>query len=123
VILLRCLSMGLIVCVLSCSSNAPPQKNENQRRAAGDIEKTVRAVIGEQLKTNPDAIDMNKPLSGPPLNADDLDVVEIAMDLEERLGIMIPDEAIDGHGKRLTPSDLVNIVARAKQLPPTRKRK
>jgi len=119
----RTLSMLVLLVTLGCSNNAPPQKNENQRRAAGDIEKTVRAVIGEQLKTNPDAIDMNKPLSGPPLNADDLDVVEIAMDLEDRLGIMIPDDAIDGRGKRLTPFDLVNIATRAKQAPPTRKRK
>ena len=93
-----------------CGTEAPPAN----RAPAPNVEQTVRAVLGERLKVNPEQIDMDRPLAGPPLNADDLDFVEIVMDVEERLGIHIPDDLFDRLGPRITPRELVTIAGGAK---------
>ncbi len=124
---------GFLICMLmliglaACSNSPAPQN----AKPAADIEKTVRAVIAEQLKVNADTIDMKKPLSGPPLKADELDIVELVMTLEERLGVEIPDSAIDKYGglmpkngsSRLSPADLVSIAADAVANPTPRKKR
>ena len=57
---------------------------------------------------------MNKPLSDPPLKADDLDLVELVMEVEERLGVAIQDDQVEklsgklGKGPiRMTPIQIV----------------
>jgi acyl carrier protein len=77
------------------------------------IESLVRNVISELLKVDSSAIPMDKPISDPPLKADELDLVEIVMELEERQGVEIPDAAIES-SVRITPNQLVAIVRHAR---------
>jgi acyl carrier protein len=81
----------------------------------------VREVVAHQLGIDPSAVSMDRPISDPPLGADELDLVEIVMELEDRLGVEIPDAALERHlggafGKgpaRITPAQLVAVAADA----------
>jgi acyl carrier protein len=71
---------------------------------------------------------MDRPISEPPLKADDLDLVEIVMTLEERRGVEISDAALERYGKlggpvRITPNQLATIVKEAPKGAHTKKRK
>jgi hypothetical protein len=73
---------------------------------------------------------MDRPISDSPLKADDLDLVEIVMELEERLGIEIADAAIErqagplGKGTvRITPSQLVSIARDAPKVQPSKRKR
>lgn len=100
-------------------------------KIADTDEKVVRTVISELLKTEQSAIPMDKPIFGPPLNADELDLVEIVMELEERKGIEIPDEALanympEGSEKvtvGMTPNQLVSIITEASKRMQTKQKK
>src|ERR1019366_2588919 len=89
--------LPLLVLVGCGESNPEKPKAAN---ASPEVERVVRAVVARQLKVKADGIDMKKPLSA--LNADDLDIVEMVMDLEEQLDITIPDSAIERYGVRMT---------------------
>jgi acyl carrier protein len=108
--------------VLGCSSPVPT--TTSAKTTSPEHEKIVRAVIANTMKANPASIDMNRSLSDPPLKADELDLVEMVMELEDRLGISVPDEELEraggtvGKGSvRLTPAQLVTIVSKAKSSP------
>jgi acyl carrier protein len=112
------------------------QKNDSDILA---LRKTVRKVIAQHLAVSVDLVDMDKPLCEPPCKADDLDLVEIVMALEERLAIEIPDKMLEDRLKErgkflakvesnrkstvvtITPNELVDIVIEAKKQPPKRK--
>ncbi|RDU68192.1 acyl carrier protein [Helicobacter cholecystus] len=51
----------------------------------------VKAIVVEQLGVSPDEVKMESKFVDD-LNADSLDVVELIMELEEKLGVAIPDE-------------------------------
>lgn len=51
----------------------------------------VKAIVVEQLGANPDEVKMESKFVDD-LGADSLDVVELIMELEEKLGVTIPDE-------------------------------
>lgn len=51
----------------------------------------VKAIVVEQLGVSADEIKMESKFVDD-LNADSLDVVELIMELEEKLGVSIPDE-------------------------------
>ena len=51
----------------------------------------VKTIVVEQLGVSPDEVKMESKFVDD-LNADSLDVVELIMELEEKLGVAIPDE-------------------------------
>lgn len=87
------------------------------------IEKSVRQCVAAQFQVDGQSIEMDMSISTPPLNADDVDLVEIIMELEDRLGVSISDEAVDranggtlGTGQvRVTPQQLVDLVKSSPQ--------
>jgi acyl carrier protein len=117
----RLLLIAIFGLAFGCTSQ-PPAETDRSPSHKSEAERIVRAAIGDVFKVNPSAIDMNRPLSQAPLNADDLDLVELVMVVEERLGVVIPDERVEelSGGKlgkdpiRLTPAQLVRLAQEAK---------
>ena len=68
---------------------------------------------------------MSRPLSEAPYNADDLDLVELVMEIEDRLEVRIADERVEemSGGKlgkaaiRITPAQLVILAKQARPNP------
>ena len=75
--------------------------------APATVERGVREVLAQQLGRRPEAIAMDTPLVHPTVGADELDIVEIVMALEDRFKIAIDDAKVE---PGLTPRHLVNIV-------------
>jgi acyl carrier protein len=101
---------------VACNYTTNPPKAP----AADDAEqKLVRTVIADQLKVDPASIVMDRPISEPPLKADELDLVEIVMTLEEQRGVEISDAALERYGNlgdslRITPNQLASVVREAR---------
>jgi acyl carrier protein len=122
--------VGLLVLVLGCTANTESPKGQPGDVKLDAAEKMVRAVIAEQMKVDASAIRMDNSISDPPTKADDLDLVEIVMTLEERVGVEITDAAIERYlgGKminappRITPNQLARIVREAPKLEVKRKK-
>jgi acyl carrier protein len=94
------------------------------------VERVVREVIADLLKVDAAVIPMDRPMSDPPLKADDLDLVEIVMEVEERLGIEIADDALERQGGRLekglvwiTPNQLVSVARKAPKAQQSKRKK
>lgn len=137
--LFRCFGLFLAISVTGCAPTSEPPKKDSSvnadpkaSRAEDDAEQLVRLVISENLKVAQGEIPMDKPISAPPLNADELDLVELVMELEDRKGIVISDDALDrftgtkfGKGPvQITPNQLVLLVREApKQQLSKKKRK
>jgi len=107
-------AISLAVC--GCSPNADVAKSR------AEPEKVVRAVVANILKVDAADIKMDESISSPPLNADELDLVEIVMELEERFGISIADSALDrfleqneGGSIPITPNQFLTIVREAQK--------
>lgn len=66
----------------------------------------VKAIVVEQLGVSADEVKMESKFVED-LNADSLDVVELVMALEEKLGIEIPDEVAE---KMATVGDVVAYI-------------
>jgi acyl carrier protein len=120
---------GIVLLILAAGCFDSSQKNTAPVKAPLDVEKAVREVIAKHLNVKPEAIDMRRPLTD--LKADDLDIVEIVMTLEERLEVAIPDSVLDKHGgllpkngpSRITAADLVAAAEESLSTPtPRRKR-
>jgi acyl carrier protein len=113
--------VALIVAAIGCASSTEPPNASTKENSPDAAEKLVRAVIADLLKVDSASIQMDKPISDPPLKADDLDLVEIVMELEERHGIEIADAAVERYigGKLrkgpvpITPNQLALIVREA----------
>lgn len=109
--------ISLIVILIGCNTEREPTKGpEIQARSDGN-KSAVRAVISELCKLEAAAIPMDRPISDPPLKADDLDLVEIIMELEDRLGVKISDATVERYAGKLgkgpikiTPNQLVLVV-------------
>lgn len=107
-----------------CASNPEQPKSNSDEGSPDSAEKAVRAVISELLKVDSSTIPMDRPISEPPLKADDLDLVEIVMELEERQGVEISDAAVERYARgklgkgpiRITPNQLVLLVKEAPKL-------
>lgn len=80
-------------------------------------QKAVQSILAEQFKVEPNVIGMDQPITAPPLSADDLDLVEIVMELEDRFGVLIPDSSVPlvSEKSQLTPNQLVSIVQEARK--------
>jgi acyl carrier protein len=124
------LSTLLFACAIGCTqslngSPARPPRSTSQdqnRDNATNVAKIVRDVVAERFKIKPQDIDMTKPLSDPPLKADELDLVQIVITLEERFQVEFPDNIVEKHGGaklgdracKLSPLLLVRIAEESK---------
>jgi acyl carrier protein len=109
--------ISLIVILIGCSSEREPTKGPEIQAQSDGNKSAVRAVISEILKLEAAAIPMDRPISDPPLKADELDLVEIIMELEDRLGVKISDATVELYAGKLgkgpikvTPNQLVLLV-------------
>ncbi len=59
-----------------------------------DIDTTVENIITDRLQVDPAAIDDDTSLTGDAIDADSLDLVEVAEAIHANLGIHIPDDAL-----------------------------
>ncbi len=72
---------------------------------------TVRAQAAKILKVDPGKIDVSKPLNA--AGADELDVVEIVLAVEQALGVTIPDRELgERPSQTLTLKQLSEIAAK-----------
>ena len=80
----------------------------------------ISDIVGKQLDLNVREVDVNVPLSKQKKAADELDVVEIIMNVEEAFGIEIKDEevgeSLEEVSRDLTIKMLADIVSRRKTL-------
>ena len=59
-----------------------------------EIEKSVRTILVEEFKVEPDAIERDRTFKK--MGLDSLDLVSLAMSLEDRLSVEIPDDELVG---------------------------
>jgi acyl carrier protein len=78
----------------------------------------IRNIVAKQLSLEASAIDVDAPLSKQKVAADELDVIEIVMNVEETFGVEIKDEEIinpEGQLKDdISVRKMVEIVIRQK---------
>lgn len=117
-------AIALALALSGCGSK--PGQIEKQATPVTDIQKpatltteqdAVQKILSQQFNVAPSQILMDQPITVPPLSADDLDLVEIVMELDDRFGIMIPDDAVPvvNETSRITPNQLVSIVLEAQK--------
>lgn len=101
------------------TSNLKPEGAKPTRSVASDygqILSGVRNIVAQKLNLDASAIDVDLHLSKQKVAADDLDVVEIIMSVEETFGIEIKDEEIRNPGGPLeydvSVRKLADMVAR-----------
>ena len=101
----------------SQTSNSKAQGDKPTRSASSDYEQIlsgIRNIVAKQLNLDASAIDVNVPLSKQKVAADELDVIEIIMSVEETFDIEIKDEEVsnpEGHLKDdLSVRKLVDLV-------------
>jgi acyl carrier protein len=125
----RCLVL-LAIAANGCAPRAEPGMATGRTNPPDNVERTVRAAIADLLKVDASSIPMDQPISSPPLKADELDLVEIVLELEERLDIEIDDATVErqagplGKGPlRITPNQLVTIAREAPKAQVTKRKK
>jgi acyl carrier protein len=100
-----------MLCFVACDRQSEPKAAVP---ALGDHHRTrqkVLAIVAELLEKDPATIDPQQQLGHPDIGADELDVVEIIMEVEDAFGIEIPDEAfIDPQTKALTEITVQKLV-------------
>jgi acyl carrier protein len=93
-------------------------------RGLSTDEAAIIVILGKQFGKQPDEIQSSNSLKD--LGADELDLVEVVMELEEEFQISIPDGAVqkaageatmDNMLKRLTPPKLAALVEEARHWP------
>jgi len=108
---LSTLSLLASLLLAGCGSATPqqPSSSEYQR-----IVERISGIVGKQLDLNVREVVVDMPLSKQKKSADELDVVEIIMNVEEAFNIEINDEEI---GVRdLSVKKLADIVLLKKSL-------
>jgi len=105
----------------SRTSNPKADGDKPTQSVSSDYEQIlseVRGIVAKQLTLDASAVDVDAPLSKQKVAADELDVVEIIMNVEESFGVEIKDEEIsnpEGHLKDdLSVRKLADIVAKKK---------
>ncbi len=71
-----------------------------------DVFSTLKGIIVEQLAVDPEDVTMEASFIDD-LNADSLDLVELIMEIEEKFGIQVPDDAAE---KIKSVGDAVNYI-------------
>jgi acyl carrier protein len=120
----------LILAVLvNCQSNATSQNSSNNNKVPANsefirsedqkIQKEIIDIVARQLGIEQESVDINIPLSKQKAPADELDVVEIILTIEEKLGVEIKDEevgeTVQGAIRDLTIKKLVEVVSKKKK--------
>ena len=83
------LALGVVA-----SAREQPVSTPGTEQRTLEIEMIVRRTIADLFDVDASVIDLERPLSAAPLELDDLDVVELVIELELRLGVEITDEEI-----------------------------
>jgi acyl carrier protein len=84
-----------------------------RRARSGTTRGRVLGIVGEILKVDAAELDATKPLTSPEVGADDLDVAEIVMGIEDEFGIRISDDKVVAPGTEkvvITLNQLVKLV-------------
>ncbi len=106
----------------------PPPPSEGKSKQAGStqsassdrqqIVETIRAIVAEQLSLTVSEVDVDSPLFKQRKAADDLDLVEIIMNVENAFNIEIKDEevgvSLEEIGGNLSVNKLADIVSSKK---------
>ena len=100
----------------SNEQNSASQATTSERQNTQD---KITEIVAKQLGIEPGSVDPNVPLSKQKVAADELDVVEIVMSIEEELDVEIKDEEIGDTVGEITESlsvkKLAEIVAKKKK--------
>jgi acyl carrier protein len=116
----------ILAVLMNCQSSAISQNSSNNNKAAANsesalsedqkIQKEIIDIVAKHLGIEQESVDINIPLSKQKAPADELDVVEIIMTIEEKLGVEIKDEEIgvtvQGATTGLTVKKLVEVVSK-----------
>jgi acyl carrier protein len=111
----------LLACFVTTGCNHDDQSVQSDLNS-NDL-KVVQQVLGELLKIKPQSITANKTFAQ--LHANDLDLIEAIMELEDRLKISIPDDSFElTTGVKdpnqliatLTVAHITQIVSNAREL-------
>ena len=98
---------------------AAPKIRSTPTPAEQPTEAGVREILASHFHVDAKEIPFDQSLDKPPLQADELDLVEIIMELEDRYSITIPDGEVSFESTdretglpavRVTPQNLVKIV-------------
>ena len=115
----------LLLSVVGCRENAPKTSS-----LKSSLPLEIRSIIGKQLHKEPDMLKPNNTFAA--IGADDLDVVEITMAVEEKLGIQIDDRELskaagltpdDSLCHRLTLEAFAAVASAAPKQPPQKQKK
>lgn len=105
----------------SQSLNPKAEGDKATRSVSTDDEQIlsgIRNIVAKQLSLEASAVDVDVPLSKQKVAADELDIIEIIMNVEETFGIEIKDEEVslpEGHlTDDLSVRKLADIVAQKK---------
>jgi acyl carrier protein len=112
-----------------CDSKSPSQTSNSKAEAVKpnqsaqfndeQILSRIKSIVAKQLSLDTNVIDVDAPLSKQKVAADELDVIEIIMNVEETFGVEIRDEEVshpEGHLKDdLSVRKLAQIVAMKKR--------
>lgn len=74
-----------------------------------EIFKKLVDIFSEQFDVKKDQITEDTKMTSD-LNADSLDFVEMAMELDDQLGISIPDEKLEALGDNPSVSDIIDLA-------------
>jgi acyl carrier protein len=106
----------------SQTSNLKPEGDKPTRSVAADSEQIlsgIRNIVAKQLSLDASAVDVDAALSKQKVAADELDVIEILMSVEETFGVEIKDEEVikpEGQFKDdVSVRKLADVVARKKK--------
>ena len=111
------------VCI-GCNPGASPTINKpgssrglaDSNKSSQDVLSGVRKIVAEVLRLQPEEVNVDAPLSKQKNPADDLDVVEIVMKVEEAYKVEIKDEevggALDHVATNVTVRRLADIVVK-----------
>jgi acyl carrier protein len=113
-----------------CGRATLPQPSEGKPKEVASVESAsseyqriverISDIVGKQLDLNVREVDVDLPLSKQKKAADELDVVEIVMNVEEAFNIEIKDEevgrSLEEVSRHLSVKKLADIVSKKKFL-------
>jgi acyl carrier protein len=119
----------ILAVLMNCQSSAISQNSSNNNKETTNsesaisedqrIQKEIIDIVAKQLGIEQGSVDINISLSKQKAPADELDVVEIILTIEEKLGVEIKDEEIgetvQGATTGLTVKKLVEVVSKKKK--------
>jgi len=88
--------------------NPPPAERDAAAQPQGTLQAKVRVIVAEHLGVQQDDVASTKTLAA--LGADELDVVEIIMQLEDEFQVLITDEAIEREAGSTEISDFAEAL-------------